>query len=215
MKNIIFMLVFICLSVTSIHADVKILQTQGKVMVRLGLDETWQKAQVGAILKNIDTILSSENGQVILELEDGTKFKLGSNAILDIADIRTIQQRELFMYLMSQKIDNLEKADDSKKVKVGNVSIVHGQSKEADDKTEVKTDQEDWYPFEINGARALYDHQYYPNTIIKFMKIQNKYSAERDQGKIDYYIAKSFEELNDPGQARDAYQRALDEVNTE
>ncbi len=181
-------------------------------MVRFGLDESWQDAQIGAILKNIDTIMSAENGFVVLELEDGTQFDLGSNAILDIADIRIIHQRELFMFLMSQKIDNLEPGKEGTKVKVGNVSVVHGQSKESDKTVGVETEQEDWYPFEINGALALYDHKYYPNTIIKCLKIQNKYGQERDEGKIDYYIAKSFEELNDPGQARDAYKRALEEV---
>jgi hypothetical protein len=212
MKNVKMIFMIIIVAVTTIHADVKIVQSQGKVLVRYGLEESWQEAKIGTILKNIDTILSAENGYVVLELEDGMRFDLGANAILDIADIRQIQERELFMYLMSQKIDKLEPADENKKIRVGNVSIVHGQAKKGQKTEDLNADKEDWYPFEVNGAMALYNNQYYPNTIIKFIKIQNKYGAERDLGKIDYFIGKSFEKLDDSDQARDAYQRALDEV---
>lgn len=213
-KNYLFIiLIIIGMLVNSLQADVKILEAKGNVMVRFGIEETWHKAQIGSILKNIDSILSGENGLVTLELEDGTQFKLGPNAVLDVIDIRKIQQRELFMYLMSQKIDQLDTKEENTPVKVGNVSIVHGDSKQ--EKNTVKSDivQEDWYLFEINGALALYDHQYYPNTIIKCIKIQNKYDPERDLGKIDFYIGKSFEALKDKGQAQDAYKHALDEYN--
>jgi len=199
--------------VNNLEAEVKIIEAEGDVMVRFGIEESWHKAQIGSILKNIDSILSGENGSVLLELDSGIQFKLGPNTILDIADIREIQERELFMYLMSQKIDKLEAPDDGKPIKVGNVSIIHGDSKQVDKPIEPAKEQEDWYPFEVNGAMALYDHQYYPNTIIKCMKIQNKYDTSRDAGKIDYLIAKSFEGINDPAQARDAYQNALDEYS--
>jgi hypothetical protein len=198
---------------TSLQADVKIVKAKGKVMVRFGIEESWHKAQIGSILKNIDSILSGEDGMVTLELEKGIQFKLGANAVLDVGDIREIQQRELFMYLMSQKIDQLDIKEETTPIKVGNVSIVHGDSKQAQQSVNVDSEQEDWYLLEINGALALYDHQYYPNTIIKFIKIQNKYDASRDKGKIDYFIGKSFEALNDQGQAQDAYKRALDEYN--
>jgi hypothetical protein len=197
--------------VNALKADVKIIEAKGNVMVRFGIEESWNNAQIGSILKNIDSILSGEDGNVILELDSGMKFKLGANTILDIADIREIQERELFMYLMSQKIDKLETPQENTPVKVGNVSIIHGDSKQVEKPIEKGKEQEDWYPFEVNGALALYDQHYYPNTIIKCMKIQNKYDPIRDKGKIDYYIAKSFEGLNDNAQARDAYKQALDE----
>jgi TolA-binding protein len=194
----------------SLQADVTIIEAKGKIMVRFGIEESWQKAQIGSTLKDIDSILSGEDGRVTLQLVDGSRFDLGSNAVLDIADIREIQQRELFMYLMSQKIDKLETPNDNPQMQVGNVSIIHGAAKQVKKTAENDTAREDWYPYEINGALALYNHNYFPNTIIKFIKIQNKYNSDRDNGKIDYYIGKSFEALNDMAQARDAYQRALD-----
>ena len=208
---IIVILIIVGIAATGLKADVKIVDAKGDVRVRFGIEEFWHKAQIGLILKNIDSILSGEDGQVTLEPEEGAVFKLGSNAVLDIADIRQIQQRELFMYLMSQKIDQLETKDEDTPVKVGNVSIVHGDSKQIQNSIATDSVQEDWYLLEINGALALYDHRYFPNAIIKLMKIQNKYDSARDLGKIDYYIGKSFEALNDPGQAQDAYKNALDE----
>ena len=214
LKNyIIIIALVIGVVVSSLEADVKIVEARGNVMVRFGIEESWNKAQIGSILKNIDSILSGEDGSVVLELENGMQFTIGANTILDIADIREIQERELFMYLMSQKIDKLETPEENKPVRVGNVSIVHGDQKQVESTTETEAKNEDWYPFEVNGALALYDHNYYPNTIIKFIKIQNKYDPARDQGKIDYYVAKSFEGLNDPAQARDAYQKSLEEYN--
>ena len=210
---LLVILMIVVMVVSGLQADVKIVEAKGNVMVRFGIEESWHIAKIGSILKNIDSIFSGEDGEVILELEGGIQFKLGSNSILDIADIREIQQRELFMYLMSQKIDKLETQDGNTPVKVGNVSIVHGESKQIQKSNKADNDKEDWYPFEINGALALFDHHYYPNTIIKCIKIQNKYDPNRDGGKIDYYIGKSFESLDDRAQARDAYQRALDEYN--
>ena len=95
-KNLLILILMIVgLVVNGLKADVKIIEVKGSVMVRFGIEESWQKIQVGSILKNIDSILSGEDGSVILELENGIMFKLGSNSVLDIADIREIQQREL------------------------------------------------------------------------------------------------------------------------
>jgi hypothetical protein len=154
-KNYLLVILMILgMVVSNLLADVKILEAKGNVMVRFGIEESWHKAQIGSILKNIDSILSGEDGRVLLELEGGMQFKIGANTVLDIADIREIQERELFMYLMSQKIDKLETPEDSTPVRVGNVSIVHGDSKQVDKPVESAEVQEDWYPFEMNGAMA-------------------------------------------------------------
>jgi hypothetical protein len=113
-KNYLLVILMILgMVVSNLLADVKILEAKGNVMVRFGIEESWHKAQIGSILKNIDSILSGEDGRVLLELEGGMQFKIGANTVLDIADIREIQERELFMYLMSQKTDKLETPEDS------------------------------------------------------------------------------------------------------
>jgi hypothetical protein len=70
MKNIII-IIMVGLTVSVGFAEVKIIKKQGKVMVRTGLEENWQDVRIGSILKDIDTILSTEKGQDTLEPEDG------------------------------------------------------------------------------------------------------------------------------------------------
>jgi len=189
----------------------KIAEIRGDVRVRIGMEEEWRKAQVGMLLRELDTILSGENSSVVLVNERGLKFTLGNYAILDVADLRKIQERELFLYLMTLKVDKIPGQQEKTKIRVGNVSVVHGDLKQDTTPGDTANKDNDWYNYEINGAAALLDHQYYPNAIIKFTKIQNKYDPQRDRGKIDFLIGQSFEALGDSGQARDSYQSAVNE----
>ena len=67
---------------------------------------------------------------LILVNQEGQRFTLDANSILDISDLRKIQERELFLYLMTQKVDKLKIQEKSTKIRIGNVSVVHGNSKQ-------------------------------------------------------------------------------------
>ena len=79
--------------------------------------------------EEIDTILALE-GRVELEIHDGLYFELGSNSMLDVGDLRTISKREMFLVLMSEKVNRLQPRSEKTQLKVGNVSVVHGESKD-------------------------------------------------------------------------------------
>ncbi|MCP4581913.1 MAG: hypothetical protein GY839_09855, partial [candidate division Zixibacteria bacterium] len=67
----------------------------------------------------------------------------------------------------------------------------------------------DWWLPEANCARDLFDHEYYPNTIIKLHKIIEKNTAIEDCGRIHFYLGKSYEALAKTGQAIDAFQETI------
>jgi hypothetical protein len=206
----LYLLVFIMLvGVVWADGEVKITHLKGDVRIRVGLDEDWQKARIGMILKNLDTIYSGENSSVILLNQDGQKFTLQAHSILDISDLREIQERELFLFLMTQKVDQIDIKDTGTKIRVGNVSVVHGESKKDAITTDLSDSNIDWYTFEMNGAKALIAHTYYPNAIIKLHQIRNRYSEERDQGFASYQIGSTFEAMDNIGQAMDNYQTAI------
>ncbi len=198
-------------SITLLYAEEAVItKMSGEVKVRRGLEEEWVSAAPGTSLDVMDTILTLE-GKVLLKIQDGTNFELGENSILDISDLRRVTKREMFLYLMSAKVNKIQPRSEKTKLRVGNVSVVHGESKLKDET--VKEINNDSWSKEFNGAVALFDQQFYTNTVIKLSKIKNKNSELNDCGQVDLYLAKSFEHLNEPGQALDAYQTAFEEIS--
>src|SRR3990172_8290855 len=117
-------IMFLSAMMAQSSAATEIAKVTGEVKVRRGLDEKWQNAFAGMMLKNIDTILSLE-GEVVLRMDDGTTFHLGSHSILDIGDLRRITRQEMFLYLMAQKVDKIQPRGEKARLHVGNVSVVH------------------------------------------------------------------------------------------
>ena len=83
LKNI-FVLICTIIFVSSATAEisVKIIHLGGNVKIRYGLEENWKSASVGILLKEIDTILTGENSEVVLKYENGNTFQLGSNSMI-------------------------------------------------------------------------------------------------------------------------------------
>jgi tetratricopeptide (TPR) repeat protein len=191
---------------------VKIISLSGDVKIRRGVEENWQHAAAGMWLEEIDTILAGEAANVTLELRDGAIFRLGSFAILDIADLRKMTERELFLYLMSQKVHQIPTRQEKTRLHIGNVSVVHGESKARAAQGKATKDEQQSGVQETNGAIALYDQHYYPNAIVKLHKVLAKYPDSKDCGERYYYLGKAFEALNNPGQAVEAYKISLEQL---
>jgi len=191
------------------HPGVKIKKISGDIRVRHGLEENWLPASRGMTLEYIDSIFALE-GEVVLETEDGSTFRLGSNSILDISDLRRITKKELFLYLMSEKVGKIPQREEKTKLRIGNVSVVHGESKSKSRTIKSNSIEQKWRQ-ELNGAKAMFDQEFYTNTVVKLHKIRKNYSTINDFGELHFYLGKTFEELDEDGQALDVYQIALDQ----
>ena len=174
-----------------------------------GRDEGWQRAGVGMLLEDIDSILSGEVSRVVLELPEGVVFTLGGNAVIDIGDLRKITERDLFLYLTSQKINRIERSGKESKIHIENVSVVRGEKKMSTLSEVYSKASSHMRELETNGAKALYSQGFYPNTIIKLYKIIEKYPDAEDDGKIQLFLGQSFEKVDEPGRALEAYQKVL------
>ena len=58
------------------ESSVRIKSSSGDVKIRRGVEETWHPASAGTELEEIDSILTGEAGQVVLELTGGGTFRL-------------------------------------------------------------------------------------------------------------------------------------------
>lgn len=192
--------------------DVRVRSVRGNVQVRRGLDETWKPAETGMLLQNIDTILTGEVSEVVLVLDNGNTFTLGGFSILDIGDLRRISERELFLYLMSQKLKRIEYQGDSTKIPVTDIAVVRAENKNVQVSTASSKPSEANWQLEMNTAKALHVQRFYPNTIVKLHKIMSKYTLLDDDGEIQYLLGRTFEVINEPGRALDAYQAAVEQI---
>ena len=212
MKNLRYLLIF-CLILAGnfvfAGTEVQIVKINGDVKVRYGLDEQWRKAAVGEILKDIDTIFNGENAHSVLKLDDGTLFTLGSNSVLDVADLRKILEKEMFLFLMSQKVNSIENSNNKTELRVGNVSVIHGMNARETNHEQIIEEQKLWSLKEIHGAIALYENNYFSNCIVKMHTILSRYDSLANQELIFLYLGQAFEALNKKGQAIDAYQKLL------
>lgn len=208
-KRITILIIILCTMSVGFANHVEITGIEGDVKVRKGLNEQWQAAKVGMLLEDIDTILTGTSGKTTLKLADGRIFRLGSHAALDIGDLRNLQKKDLFLYLMSKKVEKLPAVENKAKLKIGNVSVVHG-SKTVIDSIAVSESADTWYKREKNGAVAIYTNAMYPNAIMKMHKLVNRYEQLPDCGELYYFMGKSFESIDDSGQAIDYYERAIE-----
>ena len=130
MKRIVFFSMFCALISNAFSQNrVEVLSTRGDVRICRGLEETWHPAGVGMDLNQIDTILTGEDGEVVLILDGSSRFTMGGRSILDISDLRAITQRELFLYLMSQKISKIERRPGNSTLRIADVNVVRAEKK--------------------------------------------------------------------------------------
>ena len=188
--------------------DSKIIEISGEVKVRLGVDENWQPAQLSLLLEDIDSIWTGEDGSTVLELDSGQKFRLSANSMLDIADLKELDQQQLFLILMKMKLGKIEIKNEKTPLRLGTVSVVHGASQDSNALPISPAALELQEPMR-NGIRDLYNQSYYPNTILKIEKFYHQYNQVQDCGELQYYLGHSFESIGQPGQAEDAYAKVV------
>ena len=191
-----------------VYGEVRIKSLNGTVRVRRGLEETWSRAGAGMRLEDIDTILTEEASRVVLELEGGTTFTMGGHSILDVSDLRCITERELFLYLMSQKVSRIERKDGTP-LRIQNVNVARAERKTVDSEEVVSSVEPRMREWEINGAHALYTQRFFTNAIVKFHKILDKYPDADEAGRLYYFLGSSFEAIEESGRAIDAYQEVV------
>ncbi len=207
-KNIFFCLLFLS-GMLQAGNTARIENFTGDVKIRRGLDESWQPAHSSLILETFDTILTGEKSRVKLLLADGGQFILGANAILDIADLRRISKRELFLIITSEKIEKLPQRRGGSGFHINNVNVLHGSKKLDTDADGVNPQLELEWRRNRNGGVDLLEQRFYTNAIIKFHKTLKTYIDVKDCGELYFYLGQAFEGLQNQGQALEAYTSSI------
>jgi len=201
-KCCVLILIMLSTVVAPYASTIRITKIQGEVQVRHGLEEGWSLAKAGMNLEYLDSIMTGPESSVTIETEEGYDFSLGPLSMIDVADLRRLSQREMFLFIMGQKIERLKPAGEGTKLEIGSVSTVHGENKSS---TPVIGSQPDSDEKELNGARALQHHRFFTNAIVKYHKMLRAHQALAGCGIIQQELAFCFEKIQQPGQALDFY----------
>ena len=187
-------------TVKSVHGDVR---------VRRDLSETWTPVRFGDLLKAVDTIRSGEAGEAVLTLEGGTSFRLGAMSILDIGDLRRITERELFLYVMAEKVRKLPETEPGK-LEITRVSVVRAEDRSVSPDSN-PAPSADLEPLEFNGAKALFDQAFVTNAALKTHRLLERYAQSPLRPRGWLLLGACYESLNQPGRALEAYRAAQSE----
>ncbi|MBN1350575.1 hypothetical protein JXJ21_14255 [candidate division KSB1 bacterium] len=185
-----------------VTAQMKIVHLEGTVKVRWGIEETWNDAGEGMVLRPEDSIQTGRGGTARLKLEDASLLELTGNTFIDIVECRKITEKEFFLALMAEKVENLEKQD-KLRLKIGDVTVIHGDNRGRKNVETASRESDLWW-LELNGAKILEQNDMPMNAILKLRKIIRKYNPD-DGGEVQYRIGAAFEKLGHTGHAREAF----------
>ncbi len=207
-KRVPLFFAFVLLSPLPAHAaaSVRIVQLSGEVKIRRAVEEKWEAAATGMLLEESDTIMTLERGEVLLELATHATFRLGGNALLEVADLREISERQLFLWLMSEKVGKLKPRSEKIPLHLGEVSSPRGANASKDS---ARVHVRPTWRMEVNAAQALRAQNFLPNAALLLHRVQTKHSQREDCGEVSFELAQAFEALRQIGRARDEYQTAL------
>lgn len=206
-KQLLIILILLFLNQSRAISQVKIVRVSGDVRVRWGIEESWNKAFVGMVLRPEDSIQTGNSGMAVLQLKAGTELKMTSNAYIDIVECRQITEKQFFLALMSEKVMNLEKQD-KLRLKIGDVTVIHGADRRPDSARYEALPDELWR-LELAGAEILDHHNLSMNAILKMKKIVRQYDPD-DGGEIQLKMGTIFQKLGYSGHAQEAFQRVLE-----
>lgn len=211
MRSLLNMLMLMGVLATTVLGDqaAKITSVKGDVKIRRGVEENWSAATAGNLLEDMDSIVTGETSEVVLLTREGRIFKLGSQCILDMNDLRKIDEQEMFLLLMSQKIGNIENRKERSRLQLGNVTVIHGENKGESSREQATGTQIKWQQ-ELNGAKELYQQEYFTNAVVKFAKINSRYPGMNDCGEVHFCQGQSFAALHQIGQALEAFRASIE-----
>ena len=204
----LFLIITISFAVFADNDDLITVESiKGKAFVRHGVSESWIELKNGDRLKKEDTIVSSENSKVLLNLEDQKIFVLNQEVYLDIADIRNVPENIILMMMTREELNRIPRSK-NKSIAKGNVSVIHGRmlpgfSNEAEN-------EETLLKYKINGISALIENGFESSAVIKYGELEEKISENIDFIPLSLKIAEILTVKKFFGNAKRIYKNISD-----
>ena len=191
---------------TALASEITVSRVQGEVLVRAGVQETWQSVKKGDMLKPHDSMRTGENSTAILlvsaEGKPPSKITLPSNVILDLSDVRTLTRDELILKLTMERVRSSEYDWKNSELEIPNATVVHGERK---DEGGGNGTDEGTARLRMNGTRVLFQNGFFSTCALKGLSLMGRFPSLGETFENRYMIAVSLERSDLRGEALHEY----------
>ncbi len=202
MNKILYTLILVLITSLTLAAEIKVLSVSGDVKVRQGVNEDWRLLNIGEKLGIEDAVRIGSKSSALLILDDGKKIALPDQSIVEIADLRKLTREELLLKLAMERILVVPPQDRSTDLIPPRTTIIHGEKRS--DKINSLPESSGNATLILNGAKILYDNQYFGTFILRVKEVFRIYPDASDRTDFRLMSANALEKTN-------LYQEALNE----
>jgi hypothetical protein len=182
---------------------------EGDVQVRQGVAEVWLDVVPGLKLRPEDTVRTGRNAFAVLRRDDGVRYRIPPETIIDGADLRNIDREELLLLLAVE--DMLSVPDRINEDRpVSRTTVLHG-SPRGRITEEIGGTDPTTAEFRINGARFLISQNYHGTAVLKIRETLRLFPAGEYRVGAMMIAAESFESMELFEEATRYYRTVLDE----
>jgi hypothetical protein len=187
-----FILLFIPTIMFALESDyVVVLSIQNQVEIRQPFEQAWQKASIGTLLKDRETIKCGASSYTKLKAYDGRIFTLGPYSQIETRDLIKLDQNDLVMELTALELQKLPK--EKGKLEKPEAFILHGSADDLEKSKSVELER--YVKLEQNGALALYLQNFVPGFILKYNRFSFNCPNFKSQ-KLDKALMESLKKMN-------------------
>lgn len=202
MKRLVFALASVFLAAKAPGEGITVQSTQGEVVVRHGVTESWTPAGAGELLRPHDSMKTGGSGAAVLSVATATGTKtvaLPAEVIVDMSDIRDLTQDELMLKLTMEKVRGSSYRWDESDPAIPNAGVIHGTKKSS---TRELTDNDlRTGRMQLNGARVLFENGFFSTCVLRSMEVFRLFPDLNTSFEDRWMVAQALERAQLRGEA--------------
>lgn len=208
-KYAFLIVAIIALPLWATEGPITLERFEGDVQVRQGVAEKWSEIVPGLKLRPEDTIRTGRNAFAVLRRDDGVRYRIPPETIIDGADLRNIDREELLLLLALE--DMLSVPDRINEDRpVSRTTVLHGSPRARMSEDVIEADPTA-AQFRINGAKFLISQNYHGTAVLKIRETLRLFPGGEYRTGAMMIAAESFERMELFEEASRYYRTVLDE----
>ncbi len=174
---------------------------RGTVEVRRGVAEEWKSVKAGDLLRPEDSMRTGKRSSATIAI-DGRQLTVPEQAIVDIADFRSMTQEEFLLKLAMENVLAVPQRQNGN-MAIPRTTVLHGA--EMGKATAGETPGAEFGAMQLQGAKLLYENSYYATSVLKTKETFRLYPDQQANIDARLRVAGAFEKMKLANEAMTEY----------